>query len=312
MISLLDFTTFNTSQRKKIVFRIGYDAGFFSEFNNMVLTIHYCLINKIQFSLNSEGANFSYKKGWQDFFQSFCEEDNFVLHRYYNTRLAKPVAGKKRDKILLYIYNKYLQLKDIRFLTYDLLPLARAQEPLKTYTIKELGLTNSLLDNCRLLVKMIWKFEPETKAEINKIGSKINLPEQFISFHIRRGDKKKEVAPISLEEFIKAAEKATSIRDVFISTDDFSVFSSLQTEYKNWNFYTLSDENETGYFQNEFDKKNKLVKRMELLKFFSSIEIMSQGELCFGTYSSNIGMFLALKMEKGKFIGVDFDNWKIW
>ena len=43
----------------RLLYRIGSDAGFFSEYNNMVLAMVYCQRNNMRFLLSSYGANFS-------------------------------------------------------------------------------------------------------------------------------------------------------------------------------------------------------------------------------------------------------------
>ena len=89
-MELYRYQCFNSSLRYRFIYRLGGSTGFFSEYNNMVLAIHYCLINKIQFVLESEDANFSSGEGWREFFLPFCKEiKNKWLHKY-NYRI-KPV-----------------------------------------------------------------------------------------------------------------------------------------------------------------------------------------------------------------------------
>ena len=45
---------------------------------------------------------------------------------------------------------------------------------------------------------------------------------------------------------------------------------------------------------------------------FASIDILSRAEYTVGTFSTNPGMFLGMRMAKGKMIGVDYDSWMIW
>lgn len=41
------------------------------------------------------------------------------------------------------------------------------------------------------------------------------------------------------------------------------------------------------------------------------MELLSNASLSFCTYSSNIGMFLGMRMGK-RAVGVDLDHWMIW
>ena len=42
------------------------------------------------------------------------------------------------------------------------------------------------------------------------------------------------------------------------------------------------------------------------------MEILRASELFIGTFSSNMGMFLGMCMEKERVYGVDFDEWLLW
>ena len=44
---------------------------------------------------------------------------------------------------------------------------------------------------------------------------------------------------------------------------------------------------------------------------FASMELLSRASITFCTYSSNIGMFLGMRMGN-RAIGIDMDNWMIW
>ena len=56
----------NDSFSPEFVYHLGCEAGFFSEYNNMILGMLYCLRKRIRFSLYSSDANFAYLKGWTD------------------------------------------------------------------------------------------------------------------------------------------------------------------------------------------------------------------------------------------------------
>ena len=56
------YQALNRTFRKELIFHLGSDAGFYSEFNNMILAIIYCLQYHIKFSMYSLDANFKYPK----------------------------------------------------------------------------------------------------------------------------------------------------------------------------------------------------------------------------------------------------------
>lgn len=83
---IIRYNGINTNYNKKCVFYVGHSAGFFSEFNNMVLSIIYCLLHKIEFQLYSKTANFSNGIGWEEFFLPFCTQVYDDVNQFSNTR----------------------------------------------------------------------------------------------------------------------------------------------------------------------------------------------------------------------------------
>lgn len=52
-MSIDEYKEVNESFKKVLIFKIGINSGFFSEYNNMILAMLYCLENRIQFKLSS-------------------------------------------------------------------------------------------------------------------------------------------------------------------------------------------------------------------------------------------------------------------
>ena len=74
----------NESFENVMIYHIGVDAGFFTEYTYMLNAMLFCLQHKIQFKLYSDDANFRYKEGWTDYFMPFCEEVHEGFHHKYN------------------------------------------------------------------------------------------------------------------------------------------------------------------------------------------------------------------------------------
>ena len=83
---------------KSLVFHIGSDAGFYSELNNMILAIIYCLRWNIRFTLYSADANFKHNNGWTDYFLPFCEEitDDFHVYGMKNYMSVKGMLFERK------------------------------------------------------------------------------------------------------------------------------------------------------------------------------------------------------------------------
>lgn len=119
----------------------------------------------------------------------------------------------------------------------------------------------------------------------------MNLPSNFIGFHIRGGDKFVEHKLEKCATYIKKAEQFSPLEDAFLLTDDYTIFETLKAEYPNWNFHTLTHPSERRYFHNDFLEKSANEKRQDLIKLFSAMEILRASNVFIGTFSSNPGMF---------------------
>ena len=296
----------NSFPKKKIIYRLGVEAGFFSEYNNMILAMLYCLKNKIHFVLYSKDANFRYEQGWADYFIPFCKEDFFPYQRH-NPRVAVPSKRYDPRVILHHI------LRHNTFLTFELWNSFhnRTMET-QHFCIPELGIDGGLQEACKILTHLTWQYNENTKKVIEECVTSLNLPEKYIGFHIRAGDKTSEADLWNNLNYVEKAQKYSDLRTVFISTDDYQIIESFQDQFKDWNVYTLCGKEEKGYFHQDFLKKDRNDVREDRIRLFASMDILSRSELFVGTFSSNIGMFLGMRMDPTKAYGVDLEKWQIW
>jgi len=286
------------SMKRKLIFHIGHSAGFYSEFNNMVLAILYCQRHGIEFELYSKDANFGQGKGWTDFFEPFCKETTWLGHHYINQRYSNPVGGKR--KVLMDVYKTY---HPNNFLTPDLWPAFRHIDNEMT--------TKDVMSACRPIVDEIYRFNGNTCVEVDSLMRKISIGEPYIGFHIRGGDKTAEHDILNIEQYISVAEKLSEIRTAFVYTDDYSFITLFRQNYPYWNVHTLTTEDEHGYIHQKFLQLTLSEKRNKLLKMFASMEYLRKSEYAVCTYSSNPGMFLGMSMGE-RAIGIDYNDWLIW
>lgn len=287
---------------------LGIGTGFFSEFNNLILAILYCLVNKIKFKLylvNAKG--FPNNKGFEEFFMPFCKELIYDVDTEFNNIFNFP---KNEVEVLLPIMKyKY----GISYFTTDIFYNMRYNDFRNShFIIKELGIDGDIYNAFGIIAKNIFRFNNETKKEIYKLINNLNLPKKYIGFHIRAGDKITEAELIKPEKYIESLKKHSDIKDIFISTDDYSVVEKLKNQYgSKYNIYTLTNKKELGYNQSDFEMSNKNEKYNHLIEFFASIEILLNSELCFGSYTSNPSIFLGAVLGKEKFIEVNSLDFRI-
>ncbi|GAB3919050.1 O-fucosyltransferase family protein [Mucilaginibacter boryungensis] len=306
MDKLAAYNRVNRSFAKKYIFNFGSEGGFYSELNNMVFGIIYCLQYKYRFVLYSGDSKFKTDKGWEDFFEPFCDTVDSPFLKKFNKRMQKP---KIKVKHYLQWYLFKLFNKDT-YLTYDLFNLHFNKDFEKeTFDFPELALKGNLRDVSREIVKMVYRFNAGTKAEIEKMIASANLPAQYVSVNIRRGDKDTEWNFISASRYMDEVTKRTSLKDIFVLTDDYRVIEDLQADYPDFRFYTLVNKEERGYVHGDFIKLSAEKKREDMIKLFSSIEIMRASVLSIGAYTTNPGIFLGMTMPEDKFVSVQRTSW---
>ena len=147
------------------------------------------------------------------------------------------------------------------------------------------------------------------KQQINENISHLSITLPYTGFHIRGGDKIIEANVIKGDKYIQCAIKNHSPNNAFILTDDYRIFESICNKYPEWSFRTLCKENEHGYIHEEYMKLNSAEKFSQLINLISSVEILSKSIKFYGTYTSNPGMFLGMRMGKKNMVGLDRKNW---
>ena len=306
MDNLLEkYTKLNNSFKKEYIFHMGAGAGFYSEFCNMVLAILYCLKYEYKFTMYSQDANFGYKNGWSDFFLPFCDETQANIHHLYNTRFRKPVRKRHYLKWILYrTFNKN------KYFTYELWDKYFCKEyEQELFDIPQLGIHGDLRAASTIIAKMIYRYNDKTIEEINLYKEKVNLPPQYASMQIRRGDKTIECKLCPTSNYFDALKKHTDIKSLFVLTDDYNVIEEIEKEYSGWEIATLTTPDEHGYNNDAFSKTPIMEKKEKLIKLFSSIEIIRESELFIGTYTTNSGLFLGMVMPYDKVISVQKKSW---
>lgn len=303
----------NDSYTRKLIFKIGIEGGFFSEYNNMTLAMLYCLKHKIRFVLDSSVCNF-HPKGWDGFFLPFCdtEIDPAVHFRSCNWRFALKLTQRERTFRHMRNIWPYLTFWKQGLKTQDIFGRSRERR-LKNrhYYFPELGIDGNLQQACSRLIAMTWKYTPETASIVNSYIQSLDLPQNYVGMHIRGGDKFVEHKLESIDKYFNCVKASIETRNVYVLTDDYNVIRAICAQYPQWSVWTLCQESESGYFHQEFIKQGKAFQQDQLMKLFASVDILSGSEQFIGTYTSNPGMYIGMRNPE-ICTGVDFDEWLIW
>ena len=300
----------NNSFNKRIIFKLGL-AGFFSEYTNMILASIYCLDHQVKFEICTLRSAFYFEYGWQDFFEPIWDERFEKYHINFNKRpylLSQdfkppfdfsPWVIKERAKRFYYSYFAKSKKKraNIDYFTQDIWFNFRTESfQKKLFTIPELGFDKStLLDVTQKFISETWIYKREVRNKINKLISSLELPEHFISVHIRSGDKIIETELYSIGHYMRAVQKYSAELPVFVLTDDYGIIKQLRGFYPHRKFYTLCQETERGYINDDFKLMSADYKFNQLLKLFASLDVCAKAQKFIGTITSAPGKMMGMK-----------------
>ena len=292
------------------VYHLGVRSGFFSEYNNMVWAMLYCLRCGIGFTLATRDANFAVKKGWQDYFLPFCpERQSWLHHRWLHPRFPKEHSLKFafQDKVLCDLIK---QIEKVDALTHEIWNGMRRQHT-GLVDLPELGIHGDFREIVARLVDITWRFNPETQNILDTRRAALNLPARYIGIHIRGGDKRKESELHDPSEYIEKARAISGLRDIFVMSDDHANIETLRQRYPDFRFFTLTPQTAAGYHHRKHARKSKKERHEENLVLFTEIETMRRAEAVVCTFTSNLGVFLGMAMPTEKCHALD-GEWRVW
>ena len=217
---------------KKIIYSLTH-RGLYSELVNLALAKVYSDKYNYRLLVNSRNWNSKIDNGLSDWFIPYFEETHSILtyqEKIYNNE--KPWIGKIYYNPSAFwgywrerLYNKIFKFfNPTALLSKESFQRMHSGDFLSQYSEGELlnAVSNSF--------KKFYKYNALTQNNISEKKQYINIPDNYISIHIRRGDKivTGEMEDISLNIYVDAIRKYSYIsNNIYIATDDVTVISYI-------------------------------------------------------------------------------------
>lgn len=290
----------NLRYDKSLIFHVGTGAGLYSELGAMLECMCYCYENKIQFILYADDANFSNENGWKELFEPFGCENHNPLNRKYNYRYRKyhRVHGIAVPNLLFrsVIFPAILKKKEkVTYLTQDLFDNVVSKKfRFSEMTWSLFGIQGIVRDEYAKLGQLALRYNEKTAHDIMKLINALHLPEHFVSIQIRGGDKTQEFTDIIDADYCaKLIEKdIEETNNVFIFTDDYRNVKRIQELHPEWNIYTLTRQDECGYYNAAFNALSWEERRKDLIKLFAIVEVCIRSDLHIGCNGACVNNYI--------------------
>ena len=302
---------------KKIIYSLTH-RGLYSELVNLALAKVYADKYNYRLLVNSRNWNSKIDNGLSDWFIPYFEETHSILtyqEKIYNNE--RPWIGKIyynpsafwgywRERLYNKIYNIF---NPTALLSKESFQRMHSGDFLSQYSEGELlnAVSNSF--------KKFYNYNALTQNSISEKKQYINIPDNYISIHIRRGDKivTGEMEDINLNIYVDAIRKYRYIsNNIYIATDDVTVISYISKKLSDTDIkiYYNKENKLKGFDEKTYNLKSDSVRRDEVLNMLFDMDMMINSSFFIGTFSSNVGCVVAMYLGLDKCHSIDV-SWKI-
>ena len=302
---------------KKIIYSLTH-RGLYSELVNLALAKVYADKYNYRLLVNSRNWNSKIDNGLSDWFIPYFEETHSILtyqEKIYNNE--KPWIGKIYYNPSAFwgywrerLYNKIFKFfSPTALLSKESFQRMHSGDFLSQYSEGELlnAVSNSF--------KKFYNYNALTQNSISEKKQYINIPDNYISVHIRRGDKivTGEMEDINLNIYVDAIRKYSYIsNNIYIATDDVTVISYISKKLSDIDIkiYYNKENKLKGFDEKTYNLKSDSVRRDEVLNMLFDMDMMINSSFFIGTFSSNVGCVVAMYLGLDKCHSIDV-SWKI-
>ena len=302
---------------KKIIYSLTH-RGLYSELVNLALAKVYADKYNYRLLVNSRNWNSKIDNGLSDWFIPYFEETHSILtyqEKIYNNE--KPWIGKIYYNPSAFwgywrerLYNKIFKFfNPTALLSKESFQRMHSGDFLSQYSEGELlnAVSNSF--------KKFYNYNALTQNSISEKKQYINIPDNYISVHIRRGDKivTGEMEDINLNIYLDAIRKYSFIsNNIYIATDDVTVISYISKKLSDIDIkiYYNKENKLKGFDEKTYNLKSDSVRRDEVLNMLFDMDMMINSSFFIGTFSSNVGCVVAMYLGLDKCHSIDV-SWKI-
>lgn len=295
-----EYRSINESFQKRLIFHVGFGGGLYSELNSMMEFMLFCYRNHIRFELYADDANFSKPggRGWEELFEPFCPLNHDILNQKGNYRPTDYLSQIRPHRLWTkgYYYPRKLKKNTgADYLTQDVWCMCISDDFKKSEIKWPLfGIEGTCETEFAKLSSIAVCPKPDIRKQMDAMIAGLHLPEYYISIQVRGGDKYLEYDELAeADSYIQKIELLNlEKKNVFVFTDDYRNVIYIREKRPEWNLYTLTREEERGYYNSEFNRQDWEFRKANLTKLLAIMEVCVRSDLHIGSNQSCVDMYL--------------------
>ncbi len=280
------YAELNRSFTQSRIQTFGGGRGFCADVVGLLKAMIECLAHRrrLVVATDPRGRGFSLGFGWADYFEDIFPTSRSRLLVHLN-RHRLP-AHSRMPKIILDPL-----LASIRSIGGGLMAFDALELP-EELVVPELGIDLAWWEASELCLSMIWRFREDVDAQVRHHRAVLDLPEEYLALHVRRGDKITETEYVPLERYVETIERFP-YRHVLVASDDSGIVAKLRGLLgRGFIVIPAGSPNSRGYDQRSFDAQLPESRWRSTVQFLCEFEAIRRATQVIVSTSSNVGCLI--------------------
>lgn len=247
-------TVTDNSNKTIVIFTINSSSGFFSMMGFLNTVYIYATKNKYQMFIEHDNWQYTYNKGWHDYFTTLTIYDPNDT-RYIGYKIERYVSGDATPNSVMYNIPRYTIREHIEAL------------------------------------KQIYIHQPHIQEQIINKRKEYG---KYTSLYVRRGDKADETKLMTTQQVIDKTSLSTVNHPIFIQTDDYTAVEEIKQLMPNSTILTETLPTQRGASNRNNLNISPEERKCDTEQLFISIGVALGGTKIWSYYNSNICIFYKL------------------
>jgi hypothetical protein len=300
-------------KKTRIVFSLT-SRGFYSEITNMALAKLYADYYGLKFVVNTYKWNARIHRGLSDYYKSNLENINSFFSWELNVSTLEKIWFWKiyyNPKPFWNFYIHFFANKIYKLLHPHTLLSTDIWFKMRTKEFIDNKLDGNFVNMIVPLLKNLMSYNNAVNSFVENSKKKLCLPPDYISVHIRRGDKlyDREMNDIDFDRYVSEIRRHLNVsKNVFIATDDVSVIPIIKDLMINDNISIYYDKfmDQEGFDVVKFGQQSKNERQSVILLTILDLDILCHSSFFIGTYSSNVSRLVPIYIGFNKCVSLDY------